>query len=405
MSQWLRKSGMFTWEASEWNELTQILGQLFRARSSVPNGGLVTQSLPTEPWKTDAPKVQDMGGSVFVIVIDIGLLDWSTDIWREQLNFLDKYHGKARFAWILNHDTSNFIKMELRRKGHLLMVNKPLYKSKVAHILETVIKERDLEMQRKILNGSRSTRIEGDLHESVEIDSTHFETASSDDSDRSEMGSHNSINGYHIAETQKDKIRKPCPLQYQTANNGLVEFTQVYSTENNSSTGAPGQMRPNLHDPEDEGQKSLCNKRASPLTEAECENSRCQEQHLNSTCPKENGDSYSAKTVNGQKSLEGLRILLAEDTPVLQRVATIMLEKMGATVIAVGDGMQAVDALKFMPGSEECRAECQMQDGRTRCQAQICDSLPYDLILMDCQVRNCRIHALPMFISIIVLLF
>ena len=388
MSQWLRKNGMFTWEASEWNELTQILGQLFRARSSVPNGGLVTQCLQSEPWKTEAPNIQDMKASVFVIIVDIGLLDWSTDIWREQLNFLDKYHGKARFAWILNHDTSNFIKMELRRKGHLLMVNKPLYKSKVAHIVETVIKERDLEMQRKILNGLKSTRIEGDLHESVEIDSTHFEGASSDDSDRSEMGSHKSVNGYHIAESQKDRIRKPCPSQHQTANNCLVEFTQVYSTENNLETGAPGQIRPNSHGTENEGHELLCNKRASPLTEAECKNSRCQEQHLNCTCPTEQGDSYSGKTLNGQKSLEGLRILLAEDTPVLQRVATIMLEKMGATVIAVGDGMQAVDALKCMLGAVDCGGKCLVQDGRTRCQTQICDSLPYDLILMDCQVRN-----------------
>ncbi|CBI17350.3 unnamed protein product, partial [Vitis vinifera] len=320
MSQWLRKNGVFTWEASEWNELTQILGQLFRARSSVPNGGLVMQCLPSEPLKTEAPNIQDTRASVFVIIVDIGLLDWSTDIWREQLNFLDKYHGKARFAWILNHDTSNFIKMELRRKGHLLMVNKPLYKSKVVHILEAVIKGRDLEMQGRILNGLKSTRIEGNLHESLEIDSTHFEEVpSSDDSDRSEMG---------------------------------IEFTQS----------------------------------TSPLTEAECENCRGQEQHLISTCPKEHGNSYSGKTVNGQKSLEGLRILLAEDTPVLQRVATIMLEKMGATVIAVGDGLQAVDALKCMPGAEESRGKCLLQDGRTRCQTQIHDSLPYDLILMDCQM-------------------
>lgn len=385
MSKWLQKNGVLTWEASEWNELTQILGQLFRARSSVSNGGLVMQCLPSEPLKTEAPNIQDMEASVFVIVVDIGLLDWSTDIWREQLNFLDKYHGKARFAWILNHDTSNFIKMELRRKGHLLMVNKPLYKSKVAHILEAVIQRRDMEMKRKNLNSMKSTRVEGDLHESVEIDSTHFEVASSDDSDKSEMGSHKSVNAYHIVEKQKDRIRKPCPLQYQTANSCLVEFTQVSTTENNLTTEDPHQLRPNSRDTGN-GHKLMCNMKASSLTEAECENPGSQE-NLISTCP--NGNSYSGKTVNGQKSLEGLRILLAEDTPVLQRVATIMLEKMGATVIAVGDGLQAVDALKCIPGLDECRGECHFQDGRRRCPTQICDSLPYDLILMDCQVRNC----------------
>ncbi|KAK6127579.1 hypothetical protein DH2020_038669 [Rehmannia glutinosa] len=58
------------------------------------------------------------------------------------------------------------------------------------------------------------------------------------------------------------------------------------------------------------------------------------------------GACSSNKVVNEKKCLEGLRILLAEDTPVLQRVATIMLEKMGAKVDVVGDGAQAVDALK-----------------------------------------------------------
>lgn len=83
----------------------------------------------------------------------------------------------------------------------------------------------------------------------------------------------------------------------------------------------------------------------------------------------------SSKVVNGQKSLEGLRILLAEDTPVLQRVATIMLQKLGASVVIVGDGMQAVDALSALENdsarNETKTGECPL----------------YDLILMDCQVR------------------
>ncbi|EYU30421.1 hypothetical protein MIMGU_mgv1a025118mg, partial [Erythranthe guttata] len=58
-----------------------------------------------------------------------------------------------------------------------------------------------------------------------------------------------------------------------------------------------------------------------------------------------------------EKSLEGLRVLLAEDTPVQQRVAKVMLEKLGAEVVVVGDRIQAVEAL-----------HC---DGK------------YDLILMD----------------------
>lgn len=59
--------------------------------------------------------------------------------------------------------------------------------------------------------------------------------------------------------------------------------------------------------------------------------------------------------------------MLAEDTPVLQKVATIMLEKLGAKVVAVGDGLQTVNALH--------------QEGGNKSREP-----PYDLILMDCQV-------------------
>jgi len=90
--------------------------------------------------------------------------------------------------------------------------------------------------------------------------------------------------------------------------------------------------------------------------------------------------------VNEQKSLEGLRILLAEDTPVLQRVATIMLEKMGATVIAVGDGLQAVDALNCMLSAEDCGRDSLFEDRNARSKTEIRDSPPYDLVLMDCQM-------------------
>src|SRR5258708_2685721 len=58
-------------------------------------------------------------------------------------------------------------------------------------------------------------------------------------------------------------------------------------------------------------------------------------------------------------ALAGAHILLAEDNPVNQKVATILLEGMGCKVHCVSDGKEAVRALS---------------------------QASYDLVLMDCQM-------------------
>lgn len=346
-SKWLQKNGVCTTEASEWNGLTQTLRELFHA-SSVHNNGFDAYYRVNDNLKAKLVDISEMKNPTFVIVVDIGLLDLSTDIWKEQLNFLREYFGKAKFAWLLNHDTPNTIKMELRRKGHILMVNKPLYKAKMVHILDAVIKERNLDLQKK-----NTTVKESDVHESLEIDSAHSDAASSDTSDISDMGSSNPI------DKERECIAKSHPSSQNQIKNCLVGLTDETSLEDN--------------DNEDAEPKVECIKEASFPREIEGEES----QKVRS----------SSKAVNGKKSLEGLRILLAEDTPVLQRVATIMLEKMGARVVAVGDGQQAVNALNSMLTTEDCRKESLLKQRSTRTQTQILSCPPYDLILMDCQVR------------------
>ncbi|XP_052308809.1 histidine kinase 1 isoform X2 [Populus trichocarpa] len=380
MSQWLHKIGLATLGVSDWNELTQVLRKLFHVRRR-ENGFDVNCSL-NEPLKSEVRNIEDMKDPIFIIVVDIGLLDLSTDIWKEQINFVDKFSGKAKFAWMLNHDTSNAIKMELRKKGHLLMVNKPLYKAKMIHILETVIKEKDLENQKKSSNATRATTKDIDMHECLEIDSTHFDTASSEESDTAEMGKSNSPSIFHLREKQKETEKIATESQCQSFKKCLVELADVDAEARED----PCQIRPNLPSTQYGKDMLVCNKQAPFSTATQNESSKHEERISESSSHKEQGNSYSSKAGNQQKALDGLRILLAEDTPVLQRVATIMLEKMGAKVIAVGDGLQAVEALNCVLSEKDLKRESPGDDGERGLQTDIQESPPYDLILMDCQM-------------------
>ena len=65
-------------------------------------------------------------------------------------------------------------------------------------------------------------------------------------------------------------------------------------------------------------------------------------------------------------SLLGLSVLVAEDTPILRRLAVTMLEQLGAAVTAVVDGQEALEAVLGLAGRAKTR---------------------FDAVIMDCQVK------------------
>ncbi|XP_002983081.2 histidine kinase 1 [Selaginella moellendorffii] len=77
--------------------------------------------------------------------------------------------------------------------------------------------------------------------------------------------------------------------------------------------------------------------------------------------------THAAVEPPGSKPLAGLRILVVEDTPILQRMIGTILGKLGAEVTIVGDGQQAVTAV--------AKSVNELLKSQT---------LHFDLILMDC---------------------
>src|SRR6266567_1228551 len=71
------------------------------------------------------------------------------------------------------------------------------------------------------------------------------------------------------------------------------------------------------------------------------------------------GSAVAEKASSGPPPGEPLRILMAEDNAINQRVGKLILQRAGYTIDLVGDGNEALEAHRAQP---------------------------YDLILMDCQM-------------------
>eukprot|EP01018_Ginkgo_biloba_P016605 Gb_09571 [translate_table: standard] len=546
MSHWLKENGIRVCEASGWIEMTRTLSD-----AADMNNHLVTElsgNVQSENTVNHWSSINECGNKDFaddsvhhnkeqvlcsdfdrqllkslklIVIIDASLLDLSTNTWKSQLSYLDKFRGRVKFAWLLNHDTPSHVKLELRRTGHPVMVNRPLYKSKLVHMLTAITGEQRLE-QEKLSSDSASSKLEISTGFHSIRSTIHLPSAGLSELEVPEKESHKlALNvGVELTENTKtpscDNGQKICENIYLARHNSVSSAKEKtgflsYPVNYLSDIALPSEglskskykslhkkiesskmhtLKEGAHDTIDnktcydnlngsmyaDFDSGICNN-VSPKNTDQSEflvgNSSCKQESqvvdfrlaseedkiswsqkscAEISCIAETGEDTvgrildpssrrssnmtelsragvnstefryepmsqpSMSSVNGklhcincspiseripsqplrmpnsngickQNALEGLRILLAEDTPVLQRVATIMLEKMGATVVAVGDGLQAVDALNCMYNVGDSRKWTLKAEGNgSRSQFAYTDSPEFDLILMDCQM-------------------
>jgi signal transduction histidine kinase/DNA-binding NarL/FixJ family response regulator len=527
MSQWLYANGIQSYEASNWNEIPEILSREADCHyhpglqtkdsvqlESIPNHGVSVNEFGCANIKEDsmpANETRVLHHSFvnqlskyhnFFVVIDTRFLDTDMNSWKAQVSHLNKYQGSVKFAWLLNHDTSTTVKLELRRMGHYITVNKPLYKSKLIQTLTTMIEDTTYELE-KMSTGSRSPNLQLDTKQSVNIQSPIIPTKEGPSDyflDKDGCDSAKDIG----EDYRKSLSRSLCPtipasisaarslnsspmamkegrnfIPYPMKElNGLETASQTL-TKSENEKGSPAKKcrydsirkRTNTDDfcmntdsiASPESHSGICNEDSlgdMDRTKSSMVNSISKQYNGHAfniqlaskvnnnpdneklpcdvscipTCPScssigftgsvpykleskehlsphpsasnDNGRPNCIKNqmtskefqnppvqvapshgISSEKSLEGIHILLAEDTPVLQRVASIMLEKMGATLVAVGDGLQAVDALKSaynVGDSDKLTSTGKIKNSGK--QMISTDLPPFDLVLMDCQM-------------------
>jgi len=536
MVRWLKENGIGVCEASGWTEMEENLSKITGYGSDV--GQQILNNIQADNrfdhatifnecenkdfvLNTTYHNYAETLDSVFenqpvkiqklIVIVDARLLDLSTNAWRNQILYLNKYQGAVKFAWILNYDTPSNVKLELRRAGHSVMVNRPLYKSKLVHMLTTITEEIRLEQEKSGIK-SEASKLELNM-ECLNTDSalhspwagwSELKVPGKSTENIITPAKHNFqkipegiyLTRYGSVTTTKERMDfLPYPIKQLTALalpfeslmksehktlEDKAESSKLCTTEeaeyntitNNNSfcKRSDGGIYPEFESEicqedllknteqsvfigesstwkqsdswdfeaqQSEGRNkiSLGQKRDTEIfgmkEQTETSVSRffdlsgphslsimrlsrpglMRDQSLIQTSMDNcnvgshsiNHSSISERSLNQplhmppsngnckQNALEGIRILLAEDTPILQRVATIMLEKMGAIVVAVGDGLQAVDTLKCMYKlSDYGRLALNWREESTQSMTKLTlqDSPAFDLILMDCQMPN-----------------
>ncbi|OAY83344.1 putative histidine kinase 2, partial [Ananas comosus] len=91
--------------------------------------------------------------------------------------------------------------------------------------------------------------------------------------------------------------------------------------------------------------------------------------------------STSKQTADGDKPLNGMHILLAEDTSVLRHLAKTMLSRFGATVESAENGLEALNLIKraLKDTASDLHDRINEVQGSSK-------SFLYDLVLMDCEM-------------------
>lgn len=522
MSQWLYANGIQSYETSNWNEIPEILSRevdcLYHPGlqtkdtvqlESILNHGVSVNEFGCTNLKEDSMVaneasvihhsfVNQYSKYQFFVVIDTKILDTDMNSWKAQVSHLSKYHRTVKFAWLLNHDTSTTVKLELRRMGHYITVNRPLYKSKLIQTLTTMIEDTTYQLE-KMSTGSGSPNLQLDTQDSVNIQSPIIPTRKGPSDYFLDKDGYNSAEDY-----RKGSSRNLCPtipasisaprslnssamamkegrnfIPYPMKEyNGLKMASQTL-TKSEDEKGSPAKKcrydySHNRIDTDDfcmntgsiaspESHSGICNDEShgdmdqiktllvnsiskqynghafniqmaskvnnNPQSEGlPCDVScvpacptfssigftgsvpyKIESKEQLSPHPSSSDDNGSPNCIKNQmpskefqnppvrvppshgisseKPLKGIHILLAEDTPVLQRVASVMLEKMGATLVAVGDGLQVVDALNSaykVGDSDKLTSTCKTKNSGK--QMMSADSPPFDLVLMDCQM-------------------